>query len=453
MNPYIWYTIVQLLWIAVAIHCLRKRNDELPLIVSLFLFYVFSFRFWALLEGWTPPVNLSNFGFENITLEAALECQGLAVLGQSVFLTAYLLSQTRVLIVPVSVADFGLMRRIRTIVITLTVVTIISAVVARSWVGVQISAGKSAAFEISSYLSLLPLALVGIAILLGTLWRAGIMNDFYTKGVTVVSFIAIAGLTFQPSLRFQFLGWIIAVTVIIAAGKSLTRRISILAAGLISSVALFAVAGALRSASDPDFDITQSALERFVFAQDANMLDGFVLLRQVYPDLLNHSYGGEHLEILQRPVPRSWWPGKPVGGYMNKLGIIDVNTGFTLGISPSLFGSFYQEGAVTGVILLSALYGFVFGRLVRYSANILPFTGLLIRGCAFAGLIPLLRGGDLPGIYAWFGMSFWPVALVMMLNWRQLFQRSAAHAYDVGAVGAPRPDVIGGIHPRPFAGH
>lgn len=242
----------------------------------------------------------------------------------------------------------------------------------------------------------------------------------------LVSFVIIALLTFQASLRFQFLGWVVAVTVILASGKSHAWRISLFTTGLVAAASMFAVAGALRSADDPDFDIRQSALERFAFAQDANMLDGFVLLRQVYPDLLNYSYGGEHLEILSRPIPRSVWPDKPVGGYLNKLGIIDANSGFTLGISPSLFGSFYQEGAIFGVVLLSALYGVGFGWLIRFSTKILPFTGLLVRGCACAALIPLLRGGDLPGIYAWFGMSFWPVALVMWLKRRELFRRGVA---------------------------
>jgi hypothetical protein len=32
-----------------------------------------------------------------------------------------------------------------------------------------------------------------------------------------------------------------------------------------------------------------------------------------------------------------------------------------------------------------------------------------------AGLVPLLRGGDLAGVWAWMGMAFWPC---MLLIWR-----------------------------------
>jgi hypothetical protein len=426
MSAYTLYALIQWFWIGFSILWLKKRRDELPLVLSLFLFYIFSFRLWAILEGLTTPVDLSSFGLQGITLEAALDALGLGVLGQSVFLLAYMLTQRQILLVPRVIAPSALLERIRDIVFGLAIISVVSAVLARGWVGAQIAAGKSAAFEVSSYLSLLPLALIGIAILLGALWRAGAMNEFYTRSAMLVSFVIIALLTFQASLRFQFLGWVVAVTVILASGKSHAWRISLFTTGLVAAASMFAVAGALRSADDPDFDIRQSALERFAFAQDANMLDGFVLLRQVYPDLLNYSYGGEHLEILSRPIPRSVWPDKPVGGYLNKLGIIDANSGFTLGISPSLFGSFYQEGAIFGVVLLSALYGVGFGWLIRFSTKILPFTGLLVRGCACAALIPLLRGGDLPGIYAWFGMSFWPVALVMWLKRRELFRRGVA---------------------------
>jgi hypothetical protein len=229
---------------------------------------------------------------------------------------------------------------------------------------------------------------------------------------------AIAYLTFDSSARFQFLGWILASTIILTEGLPFGRKALFALLGLTAAAALFAVAGALRKADDPDAALQEDSVNRFAFASDANMLDGFVLLRQVYPDMLNYSYGNEHLEILTRPIPRAWWPGKPVGGYLNKLGIVTAETGFTLGISPSLFGSFYQEGGIIGMVLLSALYGFGFARLIRFSTVIHPLGGLLIRAITCAAVVPLLRGGDLPGIYAWFGMAFWPCFLVLYI-WRK----------------------------------
>jgi len=224
------------------------------------------------------------------------------------------------------------------------------------------------------------------------------------------------------------------VTIILSSGQSIVRRAQVLVIGLIGAVALFAVAGALRNAEDPTVELEQSAWERFAFAEDANMLDGFALLRQVYPAMLDYSHGREHLEIFERPIPRAWWPDKPVGGYMNKLGLITADSGFMLGISPSLFGSFYQEGGLIGVVLLSIIYGFGFGRLVSFSTRIVPLTGLLIRGILAAAIVPLLRGGDLPGIYAWFGMSFWPCLLLLGLRRREFFAQIPRRQQFVGAV-------------------
>src|SRR5207247_5445301 len=305
----------------------------------------------------------------------------------------------------------------------LAVICIVISLRARRSVWAQVDSGKSMGFEVSSYLILFPLSLVGVAILIAALWKS---RSFQTDGERLVAallFVAIIYLTFQPSMRFQFLGWFVAVTIILSSGQSVVRRAQVLAIGLVGAVGLFAVAGALRNTETPTGELEQSAWERFAFAEDANMLDGFSLLRQVYPKLLDYSYGGEHLEILARPIPRAWWPDKPVGGYMNKLGIITADTGITLGISPSLFGSFYQEGGLVGVVLLSIIYGFGFGRLVSFSTRIVPLAGLLIRGILAAAIVPLLRGGDLPGIYAWFGMSFWPCVLLLWLKRREFFAR------------------------------
>jgi hypothetical protein len=425
MQVFYLLAAIQLSWIGFAVWWLIKRKDELPLIASLFLLYMFSFRFWTLLQGWTLPVDITNFGFEPFTIELGIEAQALAVLGQSIFLIAYCFLQKRSFIVGRSVAPLETVERLFPLVLKVAFFCVPVAVLTRLLVGIQTESGRSIAFEVSNYLWLFPLALVGVAILLAAVLRAGGLSGFFQKLFGACAFGAIAYLTFGASLRFQFLGWLIAATIILSAGKSLARKSLVLSMGVVAAIILFAIAGALRSVDNPDADLQEDALERFAFAEDANMLDGFVLLRQVYPSRLDFSYGGEHLEILMRPIPRAWWPGKPVGSYMNKLGLTDANTGFTIGISPSLFGSFYQEGGVVGLAVLSAVYGLGFGKLMRWSAQLLPLTGLIIRGSACAALIPLLRGGDLPGNYAWFGMSFWPIALVLFLRRKEMFPKFA----------------------------
>ena len=416
-------SLCQIAWIVLGVLWVARRHDEIPLLISAVLFYVFTFRLWALLMGWASPVNLTNFGFDQVDSRSALDVQTIATLGQTLLLSTYMWTQKRRIDVPHPLASPELLDWLKPRVVALGVICIFISLWARRSVAMQTAAGKSMGFEVSSYLTLFSLSLVGVAILIAALWKCRAFRSGGERFGAALLFAAIIFLTFQPSMRFQFLGWCVAVTVILASGQPFLRRAQVLVIGLVGAVALFAVAGALRNAEEPTVELEQTAWERFAFAEDANMLDGFALLRQVYPEMLDYSYGGEHLEILERPIPRAWWPGKPVGGYMNKLGIITADSDFMLGISPSLFGSFYQEGGLVGIVLLSIIYGFGFGRLVSFSTRIVPLGGLLLRGMLAAAIVPLLRGGDLPGIYAWFGMSFWPCFLLLWLGRHELFAR------------------------------
>lgn len=416
-------TLIQLAWVAAATVWILKRGDEIPLLVATLLAYVFSFRFWALVWGWAGGVDISNFGFQVVTLEEAADVLPIAVLGETMLLGAYMLSQKARVPHGKITAPIELLSWLRHKVFVIACLCIPLAIAARLFTSRELSAGKVMAFESSAYIYLFPFVLISVAILLAILWKAGGLQTFGQQFIAGAIVVCIAALTFQPGTRFQFLGWILASTIILSSGVTLGRKIMLITTGVAAAIAVFAVAGALRNAWDPEADLQQNAWERFAFAQDANMLDGFVLLREVYPALLPFDYGRAHLEIFERAIPRAWWPDKPVGGYMNKLGLTSVNTGGTLGISPSLFGSFYQEGAVPAVVLLSLLYGAAFGRFVRFSTRISPIAGVLMRGILCAFLVPLLRGGDLPGIYAWGFMAFWPCLLIFWLKRRELFQR------------------------------
>jgi hypothetical protein len=443
---FVTLSLCQIAWVVIGVLWVARKHDEIPLLISTLLFYVFTFRFWALLQGWVSPVDISNFGFDPIESKNALDVQAIATLGETVLLSVYMLAQRRRIDVPDRLASPELLVWLKPRVLALGVICVLITLWTRRSIGAQMASGKSMAFEVSSYMSLFSLSLVGVAILIAALWKS---RAFHAEGGrlgALLVFVAIIYLTFQPGMRFQFLGWFVAVTIILSSGQSVVRRAQVLAIGLVGAVGLFAVAGALRNTEDPTVELQQSAWERFAFAQDANMLDGFVLLRQVYPRLLGYSYGGEHLEILERPIPRAWWPNKPVGGYMNKLGIITADTGFTLGISPSLFGSFYQEGGSFGVLLFSIIYGFAFGGVVSFSTRIVPLTGLLIRGILAAAIVPLLRGGDLPGIYAWFGMSFWPCFLLLWLRRREFFARIPYWQRLAGGVPVQMERGISGEH-------
>jgi len=423
--------LAQLLALGWSSHWFLRRNDEIPLLISGFLFYCGAFRYLAVIQGWSRGwVQLQNFGFTAITEPDALQALFPIVLGELCMLSVYAYGQRRS--VPVlatrhqtdPTTEGSLLRWLRPRVLLLGLGMLPLVVLTRSRLLAQILSGRSLAFGVSGYLYLFPLALVGVAVLLLCVWKRGGFSSWSSRLVGTLLLLGLAQLTFGPAGRFQFLGWLVAAGVIVSSTYRPRVRLVILAGFAAIALGLFAIAGTLRGNDLSDLDFRQSAWERAFSAEDANMLDGFVLLQQVYPRQLDYSVGGEHLEILLRPIPRVLWPSKPVGGYMNKLGLITAESGFTLGISPTLFGSFYAEGGILGILVFAGLYGYALARLILYSSQLPPFAGLLIRAITCAALVPLLRGGDLPGIYAWIGMAFWPCFFVLWLKRRELKGRS-----------------------------
>jgi hypothetical protein len=341
----------------------------------------------------------------------------------------------------VPIGDRTLFQWLRPKIIFLGLLCLPLVVLVRSRVAAQVRGGGSLAFGVSGYLFLFPMLLIGVATLIFCLWKFGGLPLLRHKIAALTILSGVAYLTYGPSSRFKFLAWLIAGGIILSSSYRPKTRLVIFSTIAVVGLSLFAFAGAMRNANLADDAIREAAIERAFSAEDANMLDGFVLMQQVYPQRLDFTLGMEHLEIFMRPIPRSLWPGKPVGGYMNKLGLTTNKGQGTLGISQSLFGSFYGEGGLIGIIAGSIIYGTIFASIVYYSAELRPFAGIMIRAILCACLIPLLRGGDLPGMYAWFGMAFWPCFLVLWLK-RQEFRSRLSPAIP------PYPP-----HPTPFAGN
>src|SRR6266480_6703994 len=162
----------QIAWILLGVLWVVRKHDEIPLLISTLLFYVFTFRFWALLQGWTSPVDISNFGFDPVDVEGALPVQAIATLGETVLLSVYMLAQRRRIDVPHTLASPELLAWLKPRVFALGVICILISLQARRSVDVQIASGKSMGFEVSSYLSLFSLSLVGVAILIAALWKS-----------------------------------------------------------------------------------------------------------------------------------------------------------------------------------------------------------------------------------------------------------------------------------------
>lgn len=221
-----------------------------------------------------------------------------------------------------------------------------------------------------------------------------------------------ASLTYTSSGRFQFLSWSITIGIMFVGDKNPLYKLRIYLIGGLAVSLAFGLAGVKRRTDVSNLTGLQKlslAWERNKSTEDQTMLDGFMMVLQVYPQHLDYHWGSEHLEVLYRPIPRSMWPDKPLGGYANKLGLNDNMGGGSVGISQSIFGSFYGEGGVTGIVVLSIIYAFLINAILRYSLRFKTDVRHLIKGITVASIVPLLRGGDLPGIYAFIGMTFWPV--------------------------------------------
>jgi len=419
----------QIVMLVVSGFWMLQRNDEIPLLISSFIFYFSSYRYWVVTNGMGQWVDIANFGFDSITQKAALVALSYIVFGQICLLATYMLRQRKKIAIVVSDCEPSFLLWLRPQILFLGLLCLPLVVIIRSRVSAEVGAGKSLAFEVSSYLFLFPMVLVGVATLIFCLWKFGGLSPLLAKIAALSVLSGVAYFTYSPNTRFLFLSWLIAGGIILSSAYKPKTRLIAFTIVAVLTLTLFAFAGAMRNSQLAGEELNQIAVQRAFSGEDANMLDGFVLMQQIYPKRLDFSLGMEHLEILMRPIPRAWWPQKPVGGYMNKLGLT-VNQGQgTLGISQSLFGSFYNEGGVIGILFFSVIYGAFLAKIVSYSHQIQPFASILSRAILCACLIPLLRGGDLPGIYAWFGMAFWPCFLLLWVKRKYFAHKQPSPAY------------------------
>jgi len=264
-----------------------------------------------------------------------------------------------------------------------------------------------------SYYIMIGFGLGGVISLMYLVFKNYELKDQLLVKVIFGAVIAFAAsLTYSSSGRFQFLSWSITIGIIFVGDKNPLYKIRIyLIGGLMISLA-FGLAGVKRRVDTSSMSTVEklsAAWDRNKSTEDATMLDGFMMVLQVYPQHLAYHWGSEHLEILYRPIPRSLWPNKPLGGYANKIGLNDNMGGGSVGISQSLYGSFYGEGGTIGIVVFCFIYAFVINRIMLISLRYKSDVRHLIKGITIASLIPLLRGGDLPGVYAFIGMTFWPV--------------------------------------------
>ncbi len=398
------------------------KNDEVLILLVLFFYTSGLSRYNLVVSGaerWVRVAYAKNIF--NLTNELGLQALNYFFMGTVVFSVAYFLfGMSRK--PPETFKDdrFALNSFLKKYQIRILVLFIIISSVSfyakRAFVNSFLAGGGGIAFG-GSYYVLFGFALGGVIPLMYLVFKNYELKEQFLVKVAFGAIIAFAGsLTYSSSGRFQFLSWSITMGIIFVGDKNPFYKMRIyLIGGLIVSLA-FGLAGVKRRTDTSQMSWFQKlslAWQRNKSTEDATMLDGFMMVLQVYPQHLQYHYGTEHLEVLYRPIPRSLWPGKPLGGYANKLGLNDNMGGGSVGISQSIYGTFYGEGGTYGIVVFCVIYAFFLNRIMvssfRYNSDIRH----LIRGSTIAALVPLLRGGDLPGIYAFIGMTFWPVILLI----------------------------------------
>jgi hypothetical protein len=411
-----------------------RRNDELPLVIAAFN-AIFVERLVAVEGGIADWVGLdfdgafSFFGYPHVAATYML-------LGAVLMVGAYCMKYSPPRF---QVDDAGSLRNFIESQRKVIFVLFGAFVVINVLIGLSYEEAPEVITE-QSYAYLFTLGYSAFIILITAYLlhtaRASLLQKTLLIGVIAI----VAFYTLAPSLRFAVLGWIVALAIILT-GKypPFVRLVALAGCGLAIGVG-FAALGALRQ--DQEFtsfgEIVEQGVMNLGAGSDVNMVDGFVMLMQVYPDVLEYGLGTEHLEIFARPIPRAIWPDKPPGGWTQKVAAATGRPFFTTGISASLYGSFYGEGGVLGIMFFALLYGWLFAKYVNWANRFGSDLRWVLRGVFIASLFPLMRGGDIPGIVAFIGMSYWPLVLFVWRYRQGLRTQAGMRGLAAGAVATQR---------------
>ncbi len=401
-------------FIVAIIYFLRKKN-EIPFFLAVFNLMV-EYRILALESGKSIFV-FYDYGIDFIfNMEYAYIASGLITLGTSIMMYSYMLFFKT----PVkSIKDNDQLLSVfvdknkKTIIIGLCFFTLLT---------VALSGGNAGAY---SYLT--RLGNTSFILLLFLVVLFGKKTTGFMKLIYGLLFCFLAYLTYGTALRFQFLGWIIPIGYFLVRNVKPGKKIVLAFSGIFVILIVFSLAGAMRQNSVSDLTLGQMydlSVDRMLVADDINFIDGFMMLYQVYPKLLDYDYGLQHIAIFLRPIPRSLWPGKPLASWVRNYQA-KYNNGVVLesaGFSPTIWGVFYSEGGVVAIIIFSVFWGWFLGFLYRKFSSFKSDLSYLLIGILLASLIPVFRSGDMAGDFSIVLMSFWPI-IVFVRYYKKFVER------------------------------
>ncbi|PRY06758.1 hypothetical protein CLV24_12624 [Pontibacter ummariensis] len=380
-----------------------KRKCEIPFFLALFNLLV-EYRTISLELGYSDWVKIDYGIYFVFNLEYAYKVSELILLGTSVLIYSFILfyrSPSRVR--GDSNKDLGdfIRSNSKLIIVGLAAFTVFEVVVSGL---ISQNYGKFAKLGISSFVILFFLLFV---------FNENKSNT--TKLMFLVVFICLAYITYNPNIRFQFLSWMVPVGYFIVRTIKPLPKVLLLFVGLYLVLLVFSAAGVLRYKKMEALTFSELydySFYRMKIAEDVNFIDGFMMLHQVFPKKLDHTYGMDHIGIFLRPVPREVWPNKPLASWLQSYYAKHGMKGFwNAGFSPTLYGVFYSEMGVTGIFFFSVLWAIMLTYAYRLTQRFNSEIRAILVGILLASMIPIFRSGDLPGDFAIALMSYWPFLL------------------------------------------
>lgn len=200
---------------------------------------------------------------------------------------------------------------------------------------------------------------------------------------------------------------LIAVVVSYMRSKPLARPFSVMAiTGLL--VLAFLALNVMRAGHNfgegyVEGDIVGNTTHYVTELTSINTFENTLFVIAEFPETWEYLKGESYVSVLAGPIPRSYWPDKPVGlaaplGLMRRFGVAEFDSelwssGGQFSLSPGLVGEGYANGGLLGVLIVSSVVGALgalFDRRWRQSINPMRYLPYLM----FSTFFLLVHRGD-----------------------------------------------------------
>jgi hypothetical protein len=147
---------------------------------------------------------------------------------------------------------------------------------------------------------------------------------------------------------------------------------------------------------------------------------------RLVPEVADFYYGATFATVFLSPIPRTWWPGKPVAS-VNYL-IADYygfsNDNFAISLQAEAYANLYWPG----VIALFTAFGFISRRIFTAASSSLDDPEKWALLGLYSAYVMLVMRGSFHSMTSYYLMVlFWFLATKHMFNF--LVRRKKAHIY------------------------